>query len=264
MRPITPVMVASASRTPSLIGLPSRMLRMSAACISRSPLDPWPSNSHGFWPVMRGRPAVHVGGALRAVDHVADAGADAALLRRHGEHGQAVRVLVAHREVVEDVAELRPRPHLPAAEALADHRRLSRDPVHHVEVVDQLLDVVVPGEPREERPAADLPLHVAPRRLAVVVVPQLHVADPERLEVGQLPDLAVPDPLDELEVLGRIPLLGAHDEGQALLPRPSRTPRSASALPPGRRRRASRRRGACPPRPRPRPSRGGSPAASAA
>ena len=164
-----------------------------------------------------GRPAVDVGGALRAVDHVADAGADAALLRRHGEHGQAVRVLVAHREVVEDVAELRPRPHLPTAEALADHRRLSRDPVHHVEVVDQLLDVVVPGQPREERPAADLPLHVAPRRLAVVVVPQLHVADPERLEVGQLSDLSVPDPLDELEVLGRVALLGAHDEGQALL-----------------------------------------------
>ena len=164
--------------------------------------------------------AVHVGGPLRAVDHVADAGADPPLLRRHGEHRHAVRVLVAHREVVEDVAELRSRPDLPAAETLADHGRRVRDPVHHVEVVDQLLDVVVPGQPGEQRPAPDLPLHVAPRRLAVVVVPELHVADPERLEMGQLSDLAVPDPLDELEVLGRVPLLGAHDQGQALLGRP--------------------------------------------
>ena len=98
----------------------------------------------------------------------------------------------------------------------------SRDPVHHVEVVDELLDVVVAREPREERPAADLPLHVAPRRLAVVVVPQLHVADPQRLEVGQLADLPVADPLHELEVLRRVALLGADDDGQPLLARPCR------------------------------------------
>ena len=55
-----------------------------------------------------------------------------------------------------------------------------------------------------------------------LVVPQLHVADPERLEVRQLADLAVADPLHELEVLRRVALLRADDDRQALLRRARR------------------------------------------
>ena len=152
------------------------------------------------------------------MNDVPDARADAALLRGHGGHREAARVLVAHREVVEDVAELRSSPDLPAAEALTHDRRRARDPVHHVEVVDELLDVVIAREPGEERPAPHLPLHVAPRRLAVVVVPELHVADPQRLEMRQLADLAVADPLHQLEVLRRVALLRPDDDREPLLP----------------------------------------------
>jgi len=74
-----------------------------------------------------------------------------------------VGVRVIDGEVVEDVAELRPRPHLPPAQA----DRLDRVLVLHrpgdlVQVVDVLLDVEVARQPGEVVPVAHLPFHVGP------------------------------------------------------------------------------------------------------
>ena len=75
-------------------------------------------------------------------------------------------VLVDDREVVVDVAVLRPGAHLPAAHADGLDRVLV---LHHpgadVEEVDVLLDVEVAREPGEVVPVAHLVLHVGPVRL---------------------------------------------------------------------------------------------------
>ena len=131
------------------------------------------------------------------------------------EHGHAVRILVLDGEVVVDVAVAVAAAHLPAAEAGhgADGMR-AEDPVHDVQVVDVLLDDVVAGEPGEVVPVAELPLHVAPARLAVDD-PDLP-AVPVALGVEDLADRAVVDALDRLAVARVVPALRAGGDAEAL------------------------------------------------
>ena len=88
------------------------------------------------------------------------------LLPAVAEEPGAVGVLVDDREVVVDVAVLRPGADLPAAHADGlDRVRVLHDPGADVEEVDVLLDVEVAGEPGEVVPVAHLLGHVGPVRL---------------------------------------------------------------------------------------------------
>ena len=86
------------------------------------------------------------------------------------------------------------------------------DPVHDVEIVDVLLDDVIAGEPGEVVPVADLPLDVAPPRLAVDD-PDF-AAVPVGFGVRDVADCAVVDALDRFAIVGRVAALGAGDDAE--------------------------------------------------
>src|SRR5262249_7961669 len=80
---------------------------------------------------------------------------------------RAVGVLVDHREMVVDVAVLRPGAALPSAYAdRLDGVAVLHDPGTDVEVMDVLLDVEIARQPGEVVPVPHLPGHVAPALLA--------------------------------------------------------------------------------------------------
>ena len=83
-----------------------------------------------------------------------------------------------------------------------------------------LLDDVVPREPGEVEPVADLPLHVGVRRLALVD-PETALV-PRALARHDLPDRTVVDSLHDLEVRRLMTTLRPRDDPQPLRLRPLR------------------------------------------
>ena len=169
-------------------------------------------------------------------------------------------VLVDHREVVVDVAVLRPGAHLPPAHADGpDGVAVLHDPGADVEEVDVLLDVEVAREPGEVVPVPHLVRHLGPVRLlglgpaaAAVVVGE---------ERDDLADGAVVDAAGR----SRGSRCRSAGTGRRRPTAPSSSPARRSpgrSGRPGRRRPpASRRRRACRPRPPPGGAAGGSAAA---
>src|SRR5690606_7678118 len=76
-----------------------------------------------------------IGGAARAREQLADVTRRAILLAAHAGDACAVRVLQLDAEVIEDVAERRVHPRLPAAHAVRAHGRSAERPVRDVDVV---------------------------------------------------------------------------------------------------------------------------------
>ena len=97
---------------------------------------------------------------LRAADRLRDVRAHAVDLDRRVVREHLVRVLVDQVEVVVDLPDL--LAHQPPARAVGLDRVRPEHPVDDVDVVDVLLDDVVPREPLEEVPVAHLVVHVEP------------------------------------------------------------------------------------------------------
>src|SRR5262249_61205302 len=95
------------------------------------------------------------------------------------------------------------------------HGMITKRPHHRVEIVDELFDDVITGQPGVVEPIAKLELEVAPVRLPLPA-PQARrvvVAPPG----DQLADLAAVDALVRFDVRREVPILRAGDEADALL-----------------------------------------------
>src|SRR5205807_7038766 len=122
-------------------------------------------------------------------------------------------VLEDHGEVVEDVAELRAGAHLPAAGAAGPQGVLVlHGPGHLVQAVDVLLDDVVAGQPGEVQPVTQLPLHVGPPGLAVLMPQLAGVID--TVQGDDIADGAVVDALDGLALGVLVAVAQPGDDGQ--------------------------------------------------
>ena len=159
--------------------------------------------------------AIRVPLAVGTVDMLADIVDAAVDLPAFGEQLRAARVFKLHAVVVEDVTKLRVGADLTAAHAARLQRVALHRPVDDVEVVHVLLHDVIPGQPREVQPVAQLPLHVAPRLLARKIPQAAHV--PRAARKHELAEVAFVDAGHRLEVaILMMPLQTTHD-GELLL-----------------------------------------------
>ena len=111
---------------------------------------------------------------------------------------------------------------LAAAEPHEFHGRPAKRPVHHIDVVDVLLDDLVAAQPVPVIPVPALPLEIAhvrqPRRLGIVLFPKPDaLAVPVALATHQLTELAAMDALHDFDIARLMTPLGAGDDGEFLL-----------------------------------------------
>src|ERR1019366_666921 len=152
-------------------------------------------------------------------DGFGDAAVATLNLPAHAQDVHVIRIGVVDREVIEDIAELRPGANLSAAHAeaagrMAIARGTAERPVDDIEVVDVLFTDVIAGEPGEVKPIADLPFdigHVG----GAGGVPETALI-PVAAGGGDGADVAAVDVLHRFDVAGLITALGAGHHGQVV------------------------------------------------